>query len=752
MRRGASLNVFAVQNPEYSDRGIARYVAEHARGLLGVAPDLVHSLRASPDLALTENLVELLSTGLVQRTHEEPLDAQGRAPAIAHVTSPLEWGFPLHDVWPVWARRPDVATVVTLYDLIPHLFPERYLAYAEARVAYAARLQLVRGADHVFAISQCTADDAVRELQIPEERITVIDAAASSAFSEAWPRRDEAVAFVREQLPAIDRPFAFYVAGADPRKNIPGLMRAWGLLEPQVRAAHRLVITCHLSPAARGELERLAATAGLARDDFVLTGRVGERELAALYRACELFVFASLYEGSGLPILEAMMAGAPVLASRTGTGPEMMGDADAMFDPEDPSDMASAISRALTDPARLGALRELAARRVGRFSWNRVAERTAEGYETVLRKRSRRRVVRRLRPRIALVTPGPRATGPADDAWERLAELWRRHAEVELVRDGADSGATGATEFVLARRQGHFDHVAAVVGDTAAHVAAYEALVDGGGIAIFERADLSPFHRWYGGLRRIGPDWLRRTIVEQYGPVATAEIVARGYPTPEEATARGLLFTQALQRAAAVVVAPSTLAGRLLGVDRRGVHLPAPVLVAPPPLPPAARTPSAARGAGQPLLIGAASGDAPVLSLVGEHVQPDPLLVGATAPDWLDAPARMTPGMRASRLARAAVAILPAAVADARQIAFAWECVAAGVPIVAAGAGWAAELPAGSVALTDPAPTPAQLADAVLASLAAPEQAAARAAAATEHRAAAAADAERRWTAVLEHL
>src|SRR5262249_41223219 len=139
-------------------------------------------------------------------------------------------------------------------------------------------------------------------------------------------------------------------------------------------------------------------------------GFVSDPQLAALYRACDLFVFPSLYEGAGLPILEAMSCGAPVIGARAASVPEVLGELRGTFDPNDPSDMARCIERTVDDPAELDALRERSARRAAHFTWERVARLTVEGYEAALSLPARRRGGRRRR-RLAILTAWPPAPG-----------------------------------------------------------------------------------------------------------------------------------------------------------------------------------------------------------------------------------------------------------------------------------------------------------------------------------------------------
>jgi glycosyltransferase involved in cell wall biosynthesis len=151
-----------------------------------------------------------------------------------------------------------------------------------------------------------------------------------------------------------------------------------------MRDAHQLVIVCKLAYHRRLSLRAFALDLGIESRNLLFTGYVPDRQLAALYRACELFVFPSLYEGAGLPILEAMSCGAPVAASGVSAMPELLGDPAATFDPADPPDIARSIREVLADPASLEGLRGSSREQAEAHSWERVAWRTVEGYERAL--------------------------------------------------------------------------------------------------------------------------------------------------------------------------------------------------------------------------------------------------------------------------------------------------------------------------------------------------------------------------------
>jgi hypothetical protein len=163
----------------------------------------------------------------------------------------------------------------------------------------------------------------------------VIDAGVTTTFAAAFAGPEAAWQVLSERLGHVRDGFFLYVGGIDFRKNIPRLIEAHALLPAEVRARHQLVIVCRVEDETRRELEELSLGFGARPGELLLAGFVTDDELAALYHVCRLFVFASFYEGSGLPILEAMTCGAPVVASNTSTSPEILGDLEGTFDPFD---------------------------------------------------------------------------------------------------------------------------------------------------------------------------------------------------------------------------------------------------------------------------------------------------------------------------------------------------------------------------------------------------------------------------------
>jgi glycosyltransferase involved in cell wall biosynthesis len=385
-RGGVWLDARGAQGIHSAERGIGRYITEHASALTQAAPDVIGAICIDPAASVPEALEALDGPGRLRKP-EAPLPPGERQPAIYHVMSTFELALELDDIWPDWLRQGRSRLVVTLYDLIPLIFHDQYLGprspWGNWSAVWMARLGLIRAADHVMTISRQTADDAIEHLGIPEERITVIDSGVSETLSALVGSRAEGESVLRG-MRRLRPGFLLYVGGDDPRKNLEGTIRAYSLLPEALRSSHQLVIVCRIPFLRRRELARYARSLGIRSRDLLLTGFVPDRELAALYRTCELFVFPSLYEGAGLPVLEAMSCGAPVAASGTSSVPEILGDMEATFDPSRPEDIARCLEEVLGDPSRRESLLQRSRERVRLHTWERVARRTLEGYERAM--------------------------------------------------------------------------------------------------------------------------------------------------------------------------------------------------------------------------------------------------------------------------------------------------------------------------------------------------------------------------------
>ena len=527
------LDVRGAQSAHHAERGIARFIAEHTRALVKLAPEAIGTIGLDSRVPPPPSLESLVGSGLFA-FHRRTRGTDRPVPEIYHVMSPFESSLEFDDIWPVWIREGGSRLVVTLHDLIPLIMYDEYIREWGANgLLWVARLGLIRAAHHIVANSENTASDAVEHLGIPEERITVIHSGASTQHSSLVATREQADRILRDTLPRIRPGFLLYVGGDDHRKNLDGAMRAYAQLPEAIRAAHQLVIAFRVGPMRKFELRVAAQPLGITPRDLVFTGYVTDEQLAALYRSCELFVFPSLYEGAGLPILEAMSCGAPVAASNTSSIPELLGDEEATFDPSDPADVARGIREALETPGELDRLRERSRKRVELYTWERVAELTLPAYEKVLELPPSRRPVgrsgKRGQKRLALVTPWP-AEGSGDPHHSRLlAEELADHADLEVIvpaengrpydrsLDGKAVLRTDA-EFRWMRELRNYDTCLFVLGNSPIYLHALEAMLFTPGVVLCHDVQLLELYRSMGRIRRFwNPFWLEIKLANIYG-------------------------------------------------------------------------------------------------------------------------------------------------------------------------------------------------------------------------------------------
>lgn len=274
--------------------------------------------------------------------------------------------------------------VATIYDTSTVTHPECHTRVNAAHCTKGIR-DAVAHADAIIAISEHTKRDIIEHFNAPEGLITVTQLAAGAAYR---PVKDgKALAAVRARY-GIEGGYILFVGSLEPRKNVKRLLEAYSILPERLRREYRLVVA-----GGRGwlnsEIPGLVEGLGI-RERVAFPGYVAEGDMAALYSAAALFAYPSLYEGFGLPILEAMSCGAPVVTSNVSSMPEVAGDSAVLVDPRDPEAIAAAMTAILED-AGLGArLRAAGPERAALFSWERCARETLEVYAKVMERPKRR--------------------------------------------------------------------------------------------------------------------------------------------------------------------------------------------------------------------------------------------------------------------------------------------------------------------------------------------------------------------------
>lgn len=296
-----------------------------------------------------------------------------------------------YDSCVAWKRGKLVATI---HDVKPLLFP----ALAPKQNVHQWVEEALVGdrwkkLDHILTDSECSRRDIVDRCGVPADRITVVYPGVD--LNRFRPSKVEVQAEVEEKkfgasasLPStltsaltLGRPYVLSVAGPDPTKNVETLIEAFARLPTPVRAAHDLVLAGDFRR--REDLRTRVSDLDLEKQTL-FPGVVSDERLIELYQRAALLVFPSRYEGFGLPVLEAMACGCPVVSSNAASLPEVVGDAAILLDPSDTDGFARAMSRVLEDSEKATELRTRGLAQAARFTWERTARETVAVYQKVV--------------------------------------------------------------------------------------------------------------------------------------------------------------------------------------------------------------------------------------------------------------------------------------------------------------------------------------------------------------------------------
>ncbi|HZQ08751.1 MAG TPA: glycosyltransferase family 1 protein [Anaerolineae bacterium] len=362
--------------------GLGRYAGELLTALTEVAPNHEYiALYNSPRVERTEGLLPNL------KTWRTPLGAKPWRMSVLlgyYMGMSMDRWLPRSDLFhgtdhllpPLKHSR----TVFTIHDLIFRFFPEYHLPLNRWYLSLMLPKFMER-ANAIIAVSEHTRRDVVQWLNIPAEKITVIYEGVNPAFKPIKNRDELERVRAEYQLPSR---FMLFFSTLEPRKNLVTLLDAYAELLKQDADMPLLVVAGRQGWLYQATLQHIHEL-GLTQR-VILTDWVQERDVPALLNLAEVFVYPSLYEGFGLPPLEAMACGTPVISSNAASLPEVVGDGGILFDPRDTEALTQALGRVLHDFALREELCAKGIRRASCFTWERAARETLAVYERVIHK------------------------------------------------------------------------------------------------------------------------------------------------------------------------------------------------------------------------------------------------------------------------------------------------------------------------------------------------------------------------------
>ena len=355
-------------------------------------------------------------------------------PDIIHISSLFE-GFVDDAVTSIGRFDQRTPVSVSLYDFIPLLNPEKFLdPNPFYKKNYLSKLDHLKKASLYLAISEFTLQEC--SSYFPSAGTNGIN--VSTAIDHHFKPLNLDIA-AQEKLKlkfGITRPFIFYTGGSEDHKNLPRLIQAFASLESSTRGKYQLVF-CGRQNMER-QLREVAHHCKLKDSDLIFTGYIGDEDLVQMYNACRLVAFPSWMEGFGLPVLEAIRCGVPVVCGNRSSLPEIIGLPDAMFDPFDVQSISSTLHRGLESENFRSQLVANGQERAKLFSWDATAQKAISGFEKVHSTEQQSIFLAQpnsVKHKLAFVSPlPPERTGIADFCAELLPAL-AKYYEIELIVD-----------------------------------------------------------------------------------------------------------------------------------------------------------------------------------------------------------------------------------------------------------------------------------------------------------------------------
>ncbi|WP_454784584.1 glycosyltransferase [Legionella sp. WA2024007413] len=394
-------------------------------------------------------------------------------------------------------RLSKIPVAVILHDLIPLVYSDHYLKDSKIKKWYLTKLQSLVQADLLLSNSEHSRKEALKYLNFSEDKIINISSAVDDYFKPIKITKEDEI---RARF-GLTRSFILYTGGIDFRKNVEGLIRAYAKLPQDVRDEHQLVVVCSINNSEKKKLFSLAASQGLAIEELIFTGFVSNTDLLSLYNLCKIFVFPSLHEGFGLPVLEAMSCGQAVIGSNTSSIPEVIGREDNLFDPRDDESIANMLLKVLDNDDFRCELKHAALEQSKLFSWDISARKAINALEALVKQKKQKGISfnSHQRPKLAYVSPLPPERSGISYYSAELLPFLSRFYEIEVVvaqKEVNDSWITAnhhirSVQWFKENGLGYYDRVIYHFGNSMFHQHMFELIQQIPGIVVLHDFFLS---------------------------------------------------------------------------------------------------------------------------------------------------------------------------------------------------------------------------------------------------------------------
>ena len=355
--------------------GIGRYVSNLAQALVPLLTDDEHLLiLRDPERPSQWQLPQQSEKATLLNTAVSPfgLNQQWHIPKLLQNHKIAVY----HSPYYIMPYRLNIPTVLTLYDLIPQKYPQTVSLKARLMATTLTKMAM-RRATHMIAISEATRQDFLAEYALDAQSITAVPLAVDAKFS---PQSETTIQTIRDKY-NLPSKYVLYLGINKPHKNLVRLIQAWQIVQEKIAPKQTLVIAGAWDDR-YPEVKQLIATRNLS-SIVLIAGPIADADLPALYSGADLFVFPSIYEGFGLPVLEAMACGTAVTCSNTSSLPEVGGDAVLYFDPTNITEIAQQLITLLQQPALITDYANKGLQQAEKFMWTDTAVATLQIYRSL---------------------------------------------------------------------------------------------------------------------------------------------------------------------------------------------------------------------------------------------------------------------------------------------------------------------------------------------------------------------------------
>ncbi|MDE2590662.1 MAG: glycosyltransferase, partial [Patescibacteria group bacterium] len=398
-----------------------------------------------------------------------------------------------------------ISTII--YDFIPLHYPDHYFANNNFKNSYFKNLKTIYNSDIIFSDSESTRIDAINMLGINPKKVINIGGAASQNFQKIEHLSIKDVDKLKKKY-GITKTFVLYTGGIEFRKNIEKSIIAFSKIDKSLLETVSYVLVCEIHEHDKKRLTELAKSYGIEKN-VIFTGFIPDNELNLLYNSCEVFIFPSLIEGFGLPIVEAMQCGAAVIGSNSSSITELIEDTNFMFDPTNENEIASLITKILTTPEFRKKSIDHSLQKSKDLSWTNVANKILSTYgslkEEILVRKSQLRINK---PKIAFFSPLPPKKSGIADYSARILPFLSYYWDIDIFIDDYTISDPYLTnnfniysylEFERLHTTKPYDSIVYQIGNSDNHVYMFDLVKKYPGIVVLHDVYLSGVIYWITG-------------------------------------------------------------------------------------------------------------------------------------------------------------------------------------------------------------------------------------------------------------